>query len=105
MAGSMTTGRQVGRLEEELGVLHLNYKAARRRLSFTSSHEEALSLSCTWQSLSTKNLKAHLCIDTYPITRPPIPSRPYLLKVLLPMGHAYSNYYGGLENPMVYAQG
>jgi hypothetical protein len=43
----------------ELGVLHLDLKAARKRLSFH-----------TGQSMSMGNLKAHSHSDTLPPTRP-----------------------------------
>jgi hypothetical protein len=63
-------------LEMELRVLHLDLKAARRRLECHSG-----------QSLSIEDLKACPHSDTLPLTWP------YLLIVPLPMGQTYSNHH------------
>jgi hypothetical protein len=59
MVGSMAASRQMDIMQvKELRVLHLDLRAARRRLLHT------------WWSLSTRDLNTHLKCDALPPTRP-----------------------------------
>jgi hypothetical protein len=54
-------------LEKELGVLHLDPKTGRRKLSSIGSEEEAL---LHWAELEHRSLKIHSHSGTHPTSRP-----------------------------------
>ena len=70
---------------EELRVLHLDPKAARRRLISTGSQEEGLIPLARLEHIYVTS-KPHLHSDTLPLIGP------HLLTVPRPMGKAYSNH-------------
>ena len=72
MVGSMASCKAATVLEKELRVLHLDLKAAKRRLSSVGSQKETGFN--TRQSLSIGDLKVHQYSDTLP------PASPHILQ-------------------------